>query len=41
MERHEVLTDTFELIYLDTSTKLLVGVKPYADLVPLFRQTDD
>jgi hypothetical protein len=39
LERHEILRDMFEAIYVDTNTKQLVGVKPFAEFVPLFTQT--
>ena len=29
----------FEAVYVNTDTKCIVGVKPYAELEPLFRQT--
>jgi hypothetical protein len=39
MERHEILRDMFEAIYIDANTKQVVGVKPYPEFVPLFKQT--
>ena len=38
-QRHAILREIFEAIYIDTDTKRIVGVKPYAEFVPMFRQT--
>jgi hypothetical protein len=37
--RHAILREIFEAVYVDTDTKMIVGVKPYAEFVPMFRQT--
>ena len=37
--KHSILREIFEAVYVDTDTKCIVGVKPYAEFVPLFRQT--
>jgi DNA invertase Pin-like site-specific DNA recombinase len=37
--RHAMLKEMFEAVYVDTDEKRIVGVKPYAEFVPLFRQT--
>lgn len=38
-QRHGILREIFEAVYVDTDTKLVVGVRPYAEFVPMFRQT--
>ena len=38
-QRHAMLKELFEAVYIDTDEKRIVGVKPYAEFVPLFRQT--
>ena len=38
--RHAMLKEMFDAVYIDTDNKLIVGVKPYAEFVPLFRQTN-
>ena len=38
--RHAILKEMFDAVYVDTDQKRIVGVKPYAELVPLFRQTN-
>jgi DNA invertase Pin-like site-specific DNA recombinase len=37
--RHAILKNMFEAVYVDTDTKTIIGVKPYAEFVPMFRQT--
>ena len=37
--KHSILHEMFEAVYINTDTKCIVGVKPYAELVLLFRQT--
>jgi hypothetical protein len=37
--RHAVVKEMFEAALIDTDQKRIVGVKPYAEFVPLFRQT--
>ena len=37
-ERHELLRDLFEAVYIDTPVKQIVGVVPFAEFVPLFKQ---
>jgi hypothetical protein len=37
--RHAILREMFEAVYVDTDSKQIVGVKPYAEFVPMFRQT--
>lgn len=39
-QKHNILHEMFEAIYVDTDLKLLVSVKPYAKFVPVFRQTN-
>ena len=38
-QRHAILKEMFEAVYVDTDLKCIVGVKPYAEFVPLFQQT--
>ena len=37
--KHAILREMFEAIYVDTDAMQIVSVKPYAEFVPLFRQT--
>jgi hypothetical protein len=37
--RQAILREMFEAVYVDTDTKQIVGVRPYAAFVPMFRQT--
>jgi hypothetical protein len=34
-----ILPEMFEAVYMDTDAKQIVGVRPYAEFVPMFRQT--
>jgi hypothetical protein len=38
-QRHAILKEIFDAVYVDTHTKQIVGVKPYIEFVPMFRQT--
>ncbi len=38
-QRHAILKEIFDAIYVDTHTRQIVGVKPYIEFVPMFRQT--
>ncbi|MCS6846528.1 MAG: recombinase family protein [Anaerolineae bacterium] len=38
-QRHAILREIFEAVYVDTNAKTIVGVKPYVEFVPMFRQT--
>jgi DNA invertase Pin-like site-specific DNA recombinase len=38
--RHAILKEMFEAVYIDTDEKCVVGVRPYAEFVPLLRQTN-
>jgi DNA invertase Pin-like site-specific DNA recombinase len=37
--RHAILKEMLDAVYVDTDTKRIVGITPYAEFVPLFRQT--
>lgn len=39
IQRRGILKEMFEAVYIDPATKTITGVKPYAEFVPLFRQT--
>jgi DNA invertase Pin-like site-specific DNA recombinase len=38
-KRRAMLKEMFEAVYIDPANKKVVGVKPYAEFVPLFQQT--
>ena len=38
-QRHAILKEIFDAIYVNTHTRQIVGVKPYIEFVPMFRQT--
>jgi hypothetical protein len=39
-QRQTMLKEMFEAVYIDPASKHIVGVKPYAEFVPLFQQTE-
>ena len=39
VHRHAILKEMFDAIFIDANHKTIVGVKPYAEFVPMFRQT--
>lgn len=38
-QRHGILKEVFDAVYVDMTTRQIAGVKPFAEFVPLFRQT--
>ena len=38
-EQHAILKELFEAAYINTNTEELIGVRPFAEFVPIFKQT--